>query len=227
MPAADRVDIWRIADCAAEADVEPLHTVLSDDERARAARLLSEPARQTFVAVRAALRHVLGEYLGAPPASLRFEYGRWGKPRLADASRLHFSVTHSGTAAAIAVGAVPLGIDLEVLRPVSADVAEESLTPEELVRVRAASDPTTAFYAHWTLKEAYLKAVGCGLNVPLRTVVVMPGEETSVAGYRFKNVNVIEGCAAALAVEASDASRFPAVSVADWRRPPHAPARVR
>lgn len=220
MPAIDRVVVWRIADCG-EFDLESRLTVLSDDERARAARLVSESARQTFVGARIALRCILARQLGESPGALRFEYEPWGRPRLAGVRKPHFSVTHSGSAAAIAVGGTPLGLDLERVLPVSPDVVADSLTPDELARVRASADPVDSFYAHWTLKEAYLKALGRGLSVPLESVSVVPGEVGRIGRYCLMNLRLLDGCIAALAVDVPSGSPFPEVDLVDWR--PSAP----
>ena len=216
MAAIDRVAVWRIADCSVF-DLESRLTVLSDDERARAARFVSESARQTFVCARIALRCILARRLGAAPDAFRFDYERWGKPRLSGIEKLHFSVTHSGSAAAIAVGTTPLGLDLERIVAISPDVVADSLTPEELARVGASSDSVASFYAHWTLKEAYLKALGQGLSVPLKSVSVRPGEPARVGRYCLKNLHLLDGCIAALAVDVSRGLLFPELDVADWQ----------
>ncbi len=216
MPAIDRVAVWRIADCSVF-DLESLLAVLSDDERARAARFVSKPARQTFVCARIALRCILARDLGEAPDALRFEYERRGKPRLSGMETLHFSVSHSGSAVAIAVGTMPLGLDLERIVAVSPDVVSDSLTPEEMARVGASSDSVASFYAHWTLKEAYLKALGQGLSVPLKSVSVRPGEAARVGRYCLKNLHLLDGCIAALAVDLPSGWPFPELDVADWR----------
>jgi 4'-phosphopantetheinyl transferase len=216
LQAVERVTIWHIADCASE-DPQPQLAVLSDDERARAARIISEPVRRTFIAARSALRCILARKLGQGPEAVEFDYQRWGKPRLSGNTTIHFSVTHSGPTAAIAIGASPLGLDLERLIPVSPDVVENALTTEERARVAAASDPLASFHAHWTLKEAYLKALGSGLNVPLESLTVVPGDVGRIGNLSFKNLHVLDGCMAALAVESPIGAPFPEVDVEAWR----------
>ena len=211
---ADRIDVWRISGC--ESDRDAVMSVLGDDERLRADRFGSKPARHTFSQVRIALRSILAEYADRAPAALRFEYGRWGKPSLSGAPGVHFSVSHSGDAAVVAVSANPLGVDIEEIRPVTAEVLEESLTREERTRVRVAHDPLVSFYAHWTLKEAYLKACGVGLNVPLHSLQVTPGESSRIGRFCLTNFCICDGFAAAVAVELEPAASPPSVLVRDW-----------
>jgi 4'-phosphopantetheinyl transferase len=215
---ADRVDVWRIdADSPSDAfDAPPAW--LSADERERADRFLSESARCTFVGVRSALRNILGRYVSRSPYALRFSYDQRGKPSLVGPEPLHFNVSHSGAAAVVAVASKRVGIDLEELRSVPPDVAAEALADEERECVHAAADGVASFFAHWTLKEAYLKGTGYGLSVPLSSVRVTPGELQHIGGFHVANLDVRDGFAAAIAVESGGRRHepFPSIRLLDW-----------
>jgi 4'-phosphopantetheinyl transferase len=144
---------------------------LSSDELDRARRYPFEREQRRFAVCRATLRVILAAYLGRPPCELRFGYGPHGKPHLEPghaAGAVRFNVSHSHELALVAVSREQeLGIDVERLRPLPelddiAALAFGAAGREALGRV-APSARLSAFYRHWTLTEAYLKARGSGL----------------------------------------------------------------
>jgi 4'-phosphopantetheinyl transferase len=148
---------------------------LSEDERDRADRYRRPRDRQQFLIARGLLRQRLGDYLGRPPASLRFRYGQHGKPELDPAfgsdRSIWFNTSHSGGVALLAFswdGAI--GVDLEAPKSMSdphlLKLAQRFfLAPEveALERVNGA-ERSALFLRYWTCKEAYLKATGAGLS---------------------------------------------------------------
>lgn len=164
------VDVWAFDGESDVADLSQLDATLSDDERARASRFRLERDRRRFIRVRGALRTLLGTYLAVLPAELTFEYGAHGKPALAGGYQgaLKFNVSHSQGLALMAVSRdVEVGIDVEGIRPMpdAAEIAARFFSPLEAAELQAvpAVSRTEAFFACWTRKEAYLKAVGRGL----------------------------------------------------------------
>lgn len=158
--------LWRLDLPAAEA--EPLARLLSEDEQARAARLLRPRDRARFTAARGGMRRVLGACLGAPPAALEFGFGPAGKPALAGGPR--FNLSHSGGQAALAVLAEAphgscLGLDIEAVRDLAEPVAERFFAPAEVAALAAvpALQQAAGFFRLWTRKEAVIKAMGSGL----------------------------------------------------------------
>jgi 4'-phosphopantetheinyl transferase len=171
---------------APASEVASLFEVLSADERERALRFVTETLTSRYVIARATLRILLGERLACDPAALRFDYSTNGKPSLRGLE-LSFNVSHSGALAvyAFAEGEVPLGIDVEEVRPLSEmhDLARRFFAPEEWRALAEVDVPlqTAAFFHCWTRKEAYLKALGDGLMAPLDqfAVTLRPGEEAA------------------------------------------------
>jgi 4'-phosphopantetheinyl transferase len=218
---ANHVDVWRVVLDGPDTAVERLHAALSVDERARAERFRFEVDRRRFVAARGVLRSILGRYLGVAPDRPRFEYGEYGKPRLAEpfaVTSLRFNVSHSQGLALIAVTrGRELGIDVESVHPVpEADrIAESLFAPGELAQLRDTpeSERLKAFFTCWTLKESYVKARGEGLSVPLNEFEVSlrpdtatrlpehPGAPTSVGGWWLRAFSPRRGFQAALALE--------------------------
>jgi 4'-phosphopantetheinyl transferase len=143
--------------------VAPAATLLSADERARAARLRDPVHRQRFVLAHAFLRRELAARLGTPPASLAFSFGPAGKPQV---NGLQFSFSRSGEMAALAVSPRrAVGVDIEQVRPIDVQlIAAHHFAAHETLALTASPDPLTCFYRMWTRKEAALKMQGLGIT---------------------------------------------------------------
>lgn len=144
-----------------------LAAVLDDGERRKSQIFKLPLLRDRFVAVRGLLRLTLAGYLDADPASLRFETGEYGKPRLLSGS-LHFNLSHSEDRLLIAVADFPdVGIDIETIKPRGSldALAERCFSERELAQWRqvAEDQQIAGFYRLWTKKEAFVKAIGRGL----------------------------------------------------------------
>jgi 4'-phosphopantetheinyl transferase len=184
------VQVWRAALDLPESQVRSLWYTLTADERRRAERYVFEQDRTHFVVARGLLRVLLGRYLRQDPPHLRFIYGPHGKPALATDTggvALRFNVSHSHGLALYAVTrGREVGVDVESIRPevVQEKVAEHFFSPHEVAVLRALPTPlqATAFFACWTRKEAYIKAKGEGLSLPLDqfAVSLAPGEPAAL-----------------------------------------------
>ena len=183
LPAAHAVHVWRVNLRAAAARLAAHTAVLSADERYRAEGMASPHLAARFASARGALREILGSYLGIPPARLLFVQNAFGKPALAvtgPAPDLRFNLSHSGDVMLVAIArGRDVGIDVEECLDarVSDEIAALCFSPGELEALRSlpASDRTRAFYATWTRKEAYVKARGVGLSLPLDSFTVSVG----------------------------------------------------
>ena len=141
--------------------------ILSEDERARAARFRFDHDRKRFAAGRTAMRLLLAGYLKAKPEQIHFTYGPAGKPAIAG-SKVAFNLTHSGASALLAFALdCQVGADVELIRLIDdfPALAQYSFAPGEYQRWQAlpADQKARAFYRCWTRKEAYLKAIGEGI----------------------------------------------------------------
>jgi len=168
------------------------------------------------------MRMLLGRYLHVEPADLEFVYGPHGKPFLSGAfadSRLNFNLAHSENLALLAVTrAGMIGVDIERIRPMD-DAgqlvgrffsARESSTFQKLPR----EQKNIAFFNLWTRKEAWLKAIGEGIEHLLKRVEVsflpgepaqfinLPGNAQITEPWVIHNLDPAPGFAAALAVRA-------------------------
>lgn len=182
----DEVHVWRASLECGESVLHQFEATLAADEKARAQRFVFQPDRNSYIAARGVLRELLGRYLERAPGEIEFEYGPQGKPalRAQPAQRpVQFNVSHSHGMAllAFAIGR-QVGVDVELIRPDFAGekIAERFFSPQEVMELRglplAAQDE--GFFLCWTRKEAYIKARGEGLQIPLKSfhVSLTPGE---------------------------------------------------
>lgn len=217
-----QIHVWRARLDDPSTPEEAARAALSPAEARRADRFRFPLHRRRWVVSRAALRAILGAYLGRPPAAIEFERGPGGKPFLAGRDGdldLRFNLAHSGEWAAIAVAlGRDVGIDVERMRrdaPIL-DLARRWFAPEEVEGLLAvpAGLRSAAFFACWTRKEAVVKAEGETVPAALRRFAVPvdplaaevralgPGRAWSVA-----TLDVGAGYAAALAFEAPAETR--------------------
>jgi 4'-phosphopantetheinyl transferase len=152
-----------------------LDALLSPDERDRALRYRFDRDRCRFMTCRAWLRSLLGERLAIPPGEVRFLAGAHGKPEIDGG--VEFNLSHSGEWAVCAIAeGLPVGIDIEVCRelPEAEAIAGYYFTADEqaLLRQGAAGETAKRFLSLWTRKEAYIKALGCGLFMELNQFTV-------------------------------------------------------
>ena len=189
--AAGEVHIWRAFLNCEPSVPSRFESTLSPDERARAGRFIFETDRSRFVMARGILRDLLGGYLLLSPAEIQFCYGNRGKPALdpkTNSSSLQFNLSHSGDVALYAfAGRRRVGIDVERFRPELAgdEIAKRYFSAKEVDELTAlpAESRTEGFYLCWTRKEAYIKATGDGLQVPLDSfdVSLSPGQSATLS----------------------------------------------
>jgi len=174
------VHVWRVRLCQPEPVIRRLRTFLSHDESLRAERFRFKRDRNSFVITRGALRTILSSYLDVEPNELVFAYGPKGKPRLAFMRknyRLNFNVSHSHELALVAIAnGLEVGIDIERIREDFAtdQIATQFFSSQELSSFRNVTGGKRAefFFDCWTRKEAYIKAEGQGLSIPLNSFSV-------------------------------------------------------
>ena len=170
------IHLWR----ASLEDVERvvlhrLEATLNPEEKSRAARFHFSRDRDSFVASHGILHELLGSYLKRPATEIEFRYGPQDKPALRTndgESPIRFNLSHSHGLAAYAFSCGrEVGIDLEMIRPdfASDEIAEHYFSGMELTELRALPPElrVEGFFLCWTRKEAYVKAHGAGLQIPL------------------------------------------------------------
>jgi 4'-phosphopantetheinyl transferase len=183
----DEVHLWLTAPSWIEHDLRARYAgLLSPEERERAAAFVFDRDRQVYLVARALLRTVLSRYGGTSPDAWRFTKGPRGRPELLRAqnpSQLRFNLSHTRDLVALAVARVrDVGVDVEdVDRPADVmGIADRYFAGPERTALAALDGQARLerFFEHWTLKEAYVKARGDGLWLPLDSFWFELGEET-------------------------------------------------
>jgi 4'-phosphopantetheinyl transferase len=219
----DEVHVWRTSLDMDVSGLTKLREILTQDERERADRFQFEADRRRCVIGRGYLRLLLGGILDLPANKLRFDYDEFGKPTLVPTQGLplHFNVSHSGELILIAITTGRLvGIDVERIRTdLDLDGIAARFFSVNECKILASLDGRSryeAFFTCWTRKEAYLKARGVGLSLPLDQfdVSVLPDEEPRLlttrhdpaeAGrWRLRTLDLSSDYAAALAAPNSN-----------------------
>lgn len=203
------VHVWRAELVSATEDF------LSRDEREKAAQFHFDKDRTRYVAARSILRRLIGRYEGVPPESTEFTYNTYGKPTLGGSS-LRFNASHSGGLALLAFARHRnIGVDIERIRGdfASKEIASQFFSEDEIKALRALPPEklAPAFFACWARKEAFIKAHGSGLSLPLHQFTVSVNgpakllrtdfDPDAVNQWTLHDLPVASDFAAALAVE--------------------------
>jgi 4'-phosphopantetheinyl transferase len=240
---AHEVHVWhlladRVTDPAA---LVVLRALLSADEQARLTCLRRERDRTLFLLSRALMRTVLASYLSCATDEVCFAANDFGKPILhpkcppvayaPGSPGLHFNLTHSRGAVALAVSSGrEVGIDVEERhRQVEyLALAERFFAATEARHLRTLREDqlAEAFFAIWTLKEAFVKGIGRGLSFPLdafcfdldvnRLIRFRPLADFVSHDWHFHQFNLSERHCGALAVQNPAGSEVH-IEMRDWQ----------
>ena len=187
--APDEVHLWAWALQPAPRGLSHCLEVLDHQELERMQRFHFAADAERYAVAHGNLRRILGAYLSLAPEKLSFRNNRFGKPELPSEISLKFSLSHSKSIAVLAVDPErPVGVDVEDVRPIEADVAERHFSATELSDLRGLEGDTwlTGFYRCWTRKEAILKAEGVGLSRALDSfdVSLLPDRKVELIATR-------------------------------------------
>lgn len=142
----------------------------SKAELLRASKFYFERDRNTFLSARYLLRHLLAHYLQRAAGEFTFSFNEYGKPYLAE-EPMYFNISHSGSSIAVAFTALgPIGVDIEQLRDIDyLKLASRFFAKKERIQLSSyqEEDRQMAFYRCWARKEAFIKAIGKGVSLPL------------------------------------------------------------
>lgn len=217
------IHVWRAPLNISNATLDSFAARLVADEQTRAARFHFDRHRNQFTAGRGWLRTIAGWYLRTDPATVRFKYSDYGKPSIhedAATVQLRFNLGHSGDFGLYAFTVRrDVGIDIEVIDPqfASETIAQQFFSPNEVTALLKfpIDQRPYAFFDCWTRKEAFIKAQGMGLSLPLNQFEVSlehdrpallhtAWDPAEAARWSLINIDVAPGYAAALAVPAGE-----------------------
>jgi len=176
-----------------------------------------EELSRRYALLHGVLRALLAGYSGIEASEIAFRYGDRGKPRLIHPTYLHFNISDSGDLGLYAFACdCEIGVDLEEIQPISGgleSVARCFFSPLETAELLSLpeGERLSAFYRCWTRKEAYVKAVGDGLAIPLDTFQVsllpkvpaafvqFPEQSTTSASWELHHLDPDKGYVGAIA----------------------------
>lgn len=184
--------LWYVRDdeVGSETLVAAYRALLNPEEEARRARYFFEHSRREYLLTRALVRTVLSRYRELAPAAWTFTANQWGRPEISnpEGGALRFNLTNtSGLVAILVAHDREIGVDVEDLerRGETVKIADRFFSPSEVEALHAVPEERqrARFFDYWTLKEAYIKARGMGLAIPLDqfSFLISPGEPIRIA----------------------------------------------
>ena len=201
--------------------ISDLDAYLSRDELDHTGRLRFEQNRFAYKFAHGVLRDILSMYLRHSPSEIRFDKNNFGKPFLDSItmdSRLQFNLSHADHMVVVGIRAGQnIGVDVENVRPIDdiPAIAQSYFSRRErdYISAQESADQLRAFFSCWTRKEAYIKAVGKGLSIPLNSFEIAANshreERFGVSGlfaadqtsWQIADLNLPQGYVGAIAVD--------------------------
>lgn len=168
-----------------------LSKFLISSEINRAERFHRELDKNRFIISRSILKIVLAAHTKLEAKNIHLDYHFNKKPYLASHPWLHFNVSHSEDFAVIAISRTMVGIDIE---HIAEDFNFTNLLPEifaekEIFAIQNAVNKKNAFYTSWTRKEAFVKALGKGIDEDFKYFPCLDGEHNIAANLIQTNDN--------------------------------------
>lgn len=186
------IHLYVISVAELQQDETLLTSYINDDEDARARRFINPQHGRQYRNVRGMLRRLLSRYLDTAPEVIEFSYAEHGKPSLKNNSKFHFNLSHSRDMAAYAFSRdLEMGVDIEFMRPQKRlqGMIQHIGSAKEQTELKSLPEAEVldAFYRLWTRKEAFIKAVGRGLGMGLRSIQIGIDESDSPLAVEYKN----------------------------------------
>ena len=168
-------------DCSYE-QMEILHKIIPKERMEKIDKFRNRDKAKKHLLSNAFLQYGLSEVLNIPMEEITYAYGEYGKPGIIHNGKdmreqVDFNLSHSGNYAVLAVSDRPVGIDVECLKKPRMAVAERFFCKKEYEDILKAEDleRENRFLEYWTMKEAYVKRTGNGLNTPLNSFLINRG----------------------------------------------------
>jgi 4'-phosphopantetheinyl transferase len=188
------IHIWKITYSDFDNEESGFGKILSKQEISRADKFYFSIDKKRYLLTRALLKNILARITGADPQKLHFKFNEHGKPHLENFKHIYFNISHSADIGLIAVtDCAAIGIDVEEYRKrlQLQEISKRFFSRYETDVLSKLPDNQKmhAFFNCWTRKEAFIKALGLGLTLPLKhfDVTLHPAEQARVIAIRYKD----------------------------------------
>ncbi len=168
------IHVWLLDIFSITKSDEMFDDILSEDEIVKKNKYHFLNDRIVYSTSRGILRILLSKYLDVFGSSIQFKYNQYGKPSINKTSNLDikFNLSHSKEFAVLVFTLDDeIGVDIEFINHelVIHEIADKYFSKAEVNELYKLTpeDQRTAFFNIWTRKEAYIKAKGKGLSIPL------------------------------------------------------------
>jgi 4'-phosphopantetheinyl transferase len=184
--------------------------ILSEDELAYVEKFKRDDDQMRSATGKIIARFMIAHYTGLSHEDIKIEVQGFGKPYFSHENSSHqvsYSVSHSEEIVMVAFTRLPaIGADVEKIRPLTdyRELAAFFFAKEECEAIMGQGD-LGCFYKYWTAKEAFVKALGKGLHMDLKSFVIK-GNFSSKSSIKINKwhiilLDVIRDYAACLVVE--------------------------
>ncbi len=112
----------------------------------------------------------IGELYNLDKKDIVFSVTNQGKPFCKSHPEIYFSLSHSGDFLTLAVSDKEVGIDIEKPREAKENLVRRVCAENEIKKIYSSEKPNIVFTEIWTKKEAYLKALGTGIDRELSSI---------------------------------------------------------
>lgn len=164
-----RIYAIQVEDFIEDKDYETLLTFVSKEKREKIKRyhFVKDKVRSLIGDV--LIRYGLHEIYGLNHELIKFHKNDYGKPSLIGVKDIHFNISHAGNWVVCAFHEDPVGIDVEQIKDIEMNIANRFFSQGEIqdLHLLNSEEQKTYFFQLWTMKEAYIKAEGKGLSIPL------------------------------------------------------------
>jgi 4'-phosphopantetheinyl transferase len=180
-----KVVLFRVIPDLTQAECEGLFSFVSLEKQERVKRFSFFEAMRNSLLGDVLARIELCRVTGLSNNELEFDVNPYGKPFLVNTSGVHYNISHAGNYIACVVSDVPVGVDVELVRPVDVGVVERFFASDEQAYVLLSKDEVQSerFFEVWTKKESRLKCEGKSLLEFLSSFSVLNSSELSRVFY--------------------------------------------
>ena len=181
-------NINNISDC----DLYDWYNSMDSERKESVRKMLVSHKQKLRIAADHICREAISEFCGISPDDITFSANEYGKPYAVDLD-VNFSISHSGDYVICAVSEKEIGADIEKIREIRPDVSERFASDSEAEYI---SSHKKGLFEVWTLKEAYFKCIGTGINKDIKNVSFDIKENDIICseeGYEFSFHNIADG----------------------------------